>query len=210
MVESSDERSLFDRIVSACKTHAIHKRTKADDSRLAPPSTEIAASRDAGTANASPTNRTASGGHDATASRNVTSNHVADATIPLPACPPDETGDREASSTIELQEKPNVAVRFYLVLKEILLSSWLNILLIFVPVGIAVKAAGVSPTIVFALNAIAIVPLAGLLSHATESVASEMGDTIGALLNVTFGNAVELIILFVSRNLYLLPLLTSS
>ena len=73
-------------------------------------------------------------------------------------------------------------------------------LLIFVPVGIAVKAAGVSPTIVFAINAIAIVPLAGLLSHATESVASEMGDTIGALMNVTFGNAVELIILFVYQS----------
>ena len=48
--------------------------------------------------------------------------------------------------------------------------------------------------IVFAMNAIAIVPLAGLLSHATESVASRMGDTAGALINVTFGNAVELII----------------
>lgn len=48
--------------------------------------------------------------------------------------------------------------------------------------------------VVFAINAIAIVPLAGLLSHATESVASRMGDTVGALINVTFGNAVELII----------------
>lgn len=213
MVEPSDEPSLFDRIVSACKTHAIHKRTEADDSRLAPPSTEIAASRNAGTSSAPTTNETANGGHDATAPRKVTSNHVADetvSTLPLPASPPDENGYREASSTIELQQKPNVAIRFYLVFKEILLSSWLNLLLIFVPVGIAVKAAGVSPTIVFALNAIAIVPLAGLLSHATESVASEMGDTIGALLNVTFGNAVELIILFVPRNLYFLPLLTSS
>lgn len=48
--------------------------------------------------------------------------------------------------------------------------------------------------VVFAMNAIAIVPLAGLLSHATESVASRTGDTVGALINVTFGNAVELII----------------
>lgn len=47
---------------------------------------------------------------------------------------------------------------------------------------------------VFATNAIAIVPLAGLLSHATESLASRVGDSIGALMNVTFGNAVELII----------------
>ncbi len=48
--------------------------------------------------------------------------------------------------------------------------------------------------VIFAMNAIAIIPLAGLLSHATESVASRLGDTVGALLNVTFGNAVELII----------------
>ncbi len=48
--------------------------------------------------------------------------------------------------------------------------------------------------VIFAMNALAIVPLASLLSYATESVASRLGDTIGALLNVTFGNAVELII----------------
>jgi len=51
-----------------------------------------------------------------------------------------------------------------------------------------------SAGVVFAMNAIAIVPLAGLLSHATESVASQLGDTVGALMNITFGNAVELII----------------
>jgi Ca2+:H+ antiporter len=51
-----------------------------------------------------------------------------------------------------------------------------------------------SAGIIFAMNAIAIIPLAGLLAHATESVASRLGDTIGALMNVTFGNAVELII----------------
>lgn len=107
-----------------------------------------------------------------------------------------ENGNGEEAAAIDSEEKKApVFNRFCSVLKDILLSSWVNALLIFVPVGIAVEAAGVSPTIVFAMNAIAIVPLAGLLSHATESVASEMGDTIGALMNVTFGNAVELIIL---------------
>ena len=51
-----------------------------------------------------------------------------------------------------------------------------------------------SAGVIFGMNAIAIVPLAGLLSYATQSVASRLGDTIGALMNVTFGNAVELII----------------
>lgn len=92
----------------------------------------------------------------------------------------------------------NVATRFFLTLKDILLSSYLNILLIFVPVGIAVEFAGASPGIVFAMNAIAIVPLAGLLSHATESVALRLGDTLGALMNVSFGNAVELIIFIIA------------
>ena len=123
---------------------------------------------------------------------------VADKTssqLPPPAPPPAEKSHGETSSALGPGDKPNIGVRFYTVLKETLMSSWVHVLLIFVPVGIAVQAAGINPTIVFAMNAIAIVPLAGLLSHATESVASEMGDTIGALMNVTFGNAVELIIL---------------
>jgi Ca2+:H+ antiporter len=88
--------------------------------------------------------------------------------------------------------------RFIIHTKNALCHSWINVLLVFVPVGIAAEAAHMSPTIVFALNAVAIVPLAGLLSHATESVASRLGDTIGALLNVTFGNAVELIIFIIA------------
>ncbi|KAL8909087.1 MAG: hypothetical protein Q9207_000421 [Kuettlingeria erythrocarpa] len=79
-------------------------------------------------------------------------------------------------------------------MKKICLSSWINILLVFVPVGIACKFTGVDQTIIFATNAIAIIPLAGMLSFATESVAHRLGDTLGALLNVSFGNAVELII----------------
>jgi len=44
------------------------------------------------------------------------------------------------------------------------------------------------------LSVLAIVPLAGLLSHATESVASKTGDTVGGLLNATLGNLTELVI----------------
>ena len=88
--------------------------------------------------------------------------------------------------------------RFGVHTKNALFHSWINVLLIFVPVGIVVEAIGLSPTIVFAMNAVAIVPLAGLLSFATESVASRMGDTLGALLNVSFGNAVELIIFIIA------------
>ncbi|KAL8815248.1 MAG: hypothetical protein Q9223_005596, partial [Gallowayella weberi] len=115
---------------------------------------------------------------------------------PPSAPPPSENVYGEASAAISTEsvKKPNIIIRFYGVCKAILLASWINMLLVFVPVGIAVDIAGINPTIIFAMNAIAIIPLAGLLSYATESVASEMGDTIGALMNVTFGNAVELII----------------
>ncbi|KAL8631271.1 hypothetical protein Q9189_003035 [Teloschistes chrysophthalmus] len=118
------------------------------------------------------------------------SNPVSSPEVP----PPPETVHGETPATIESTEKPNILIRFCRDFKAILFSSWLNTLLVFVPVGIAVKVAHVSPTIVFAMNAIAIIPLAGLLAYATQSVATEMGDTIGALMNITFGNAVELII----------------
>ncbi|BBO10728.1 calcium/proton exchanger [Bradyrhizobium sp. TM102] len=49
-------------------------------------------------------------------------------------------------------------------------------------------------TLLFVLAVIAIVPLASLLSHATEAVAEKTGDAVGGLLNATLGNLTELII----------------
>jgi Ca2+:H+ antiporter len=49
-------------------------------------------------------------------------------------------------------------------------------------------------TLLFALSVFAIVPLAALLSHATESVAAKTGDAVGGLLNATLGNLTELVI----------------
>ncbi len=57
----------------------------------------------------------------------------------------------------------------------------------------AVAQAG-AHTLLFVLSVLAIVPLAALLSHATESVASKTGDTVGGLLNATLGNLTELVI----------------
>ena len=81
--------------------------------------------------------------------------------------------------------------------KQALMYSWINVLLVFVPIGIAAYAAHLSPAIIFSMNAIAIIPLAGLLAYATEAVAARLGDTLGALLNVSFGNAVELILFII-------------
>jgi len=117
-----------------------------------------------------------------------------------------EKGDGEEPTTIEDMAKSPIGKRFLNDIRQIISSSWINWLLIFVPIGMAfgimTKAMGeaspISPNVVFAMNAIAIIPLAYLLCYATESVAARLGDTMGALLNVTFGNAVELIIFIIA------------
>jgi Ca2+:H+ antiporter len=69
-------------------------------------------------------------------------------------------------------------------------------MLVFVPFGIAAHVAGLrNHTVTFALNALAIVPLTALLTFATENVAMRLGVGLGALLNISFGNLVELVIL---------------
>jgi len=68
-------------------------------------------------------------------------------------------------------------------------------LLAFVPVLFAThKLKPESHTLLFVLSVFAIVPLAALLSHATESVAGKTGDAVGGLLNATLGNLTELVI----------------
>jgi Ca2+:H+ antiporter len=68
-------------------------------------------------------------------------------------------------------------------------------LLAFVPIVLAAeKLKPEAHTLLFALSLLAIVPLAALLSHATESVAAKTGDAVGGLLNATLGNLTELII----------------
>jgi len=68
-------------------------------------------------------------------------------------------------------------------------------MLIFVPtVLIAARVVPAAHTLLFVLAVLAIVPLAALLSHATEAVSEKTGDAVGGLLNATLGNLTELII----------------
>ena len=68
-------------------------------------------------------------------------------------------------------------------------------LLVLVPVVLAAaRLVPAAHTLLFVLSVLAIVPLAALLSHATESVAEKTGDTVGGLLNATLGNLTELVI----------------
>jgi Ca2+:H+ antiporter len=80
-------------------------------------------------------------------------------------------------------------------LVEVIRHSPLLWMLVFVPVVLVAETiAPTAHTLLFVLAVLAVVPLAALLSHATESVAEKTGDAIGGLLNATLGNLTELII----------------
>ena len=69
-----------------------------------------------------------------------------------------------------------------------------------IPVAIALDIAGAGPTALFVTSALGVIPTAALMGRATEELASRAGPGIGGLLNVTFGNAPELIIALFALN----------
>lgn len=83
------------------------------------------------------------------------------------------------------------------ILARILLFSWINVLLIMVPVAIALHFADISEIAIFIASAVAIIPLAAMLGYSTEELAKRFGPTTGALFNITFGNATELIVFII-------------
>jgi Ca2+:H+ antiporter len=76
----------------------------------------------------------------------------------------------------------------------------LDWLLIFAPLALLLRFLPQfgNDTALFVCSALAIVPLAGWMGRATESLAQRLGHGIGGLLNATFGNAAELIIALVA------------
>jgi len=64
----------------------------------------------------------------------------------------------------------------------------------FVPAAVILDLLGVSATFVFVASALGVIPAASLMSDATEQLAEHSGPGVAGLLNVTFGNAPELII----------------
>jgi len=67
-------------------------------------------------------------------------------------------------------------------------------LLVFVPAAIVLEIMHADPVLIFVISALAILPLAGQIGHATEDLAARSGPQIGGLLNATFGNVTEMII----------------
>ena len=87
-------------------------------------------------------------------------------------------------------------------LRRFLLSGegWPYTLVPFIPVAIVLELAHASATLIFICSALGVIPTAALMGRATEELAARSGPGIGGFLNVTFGNAPELIIAFFALN----------
>jgi len=91
------------------------------------------------------------------------------------------------------------------------LKPSVNWLLAFVPLTVVLeRIEGIAPPVVFFSAALAIVPIASLIVHATEQIATRTGEAVGGLLNATFGNAPELIIAIVALRAGMLDLVRAS
>lgn len=73
-------------------------------------------------------------------------------------------------------------------------GSWLNILLLFVPLSVISHHLNWDAALRFSFSFVAILPLAKLLGEATDQLSIKLGQTLSGLLNASFGNAVEIII----------------
>lgn len=86
----------------------------------------------------------------------------------------------------------------------------MNWLLLALPLTLIAELTHMPSIWIFALSAVSLIPLAGLIGESTESLAVYTGPKIGGLLNATLGNAAELIITLVAINAGLLELVKAS
>jgi Ca2+:H+ antiporter len=80
--------------------------------------------------------------------------------------------------------------------QQFLIEHALDVLLVFIPVAVVLHYSHAAAIWTFIASGVAIIPLAGWMGKATESLAERLGAGIGGLLNATFGNAAEMIIAF--------------
>src|SRR6478736_9781237 len=98
-------------------------------------------------------------------------------------------------STTETSQAPTKRSRPFLLTGE----GWPYLLVPFIPVAIVLEFLHADAVAVFAASALGVIPTAALMGRATEELAARSGPGIGGLLNVTFGNAPELIIALFAR-----------
>lgn len=88
--------------------------------------------------------------------------------------------------------------------------SIIYFLLVFVPISVILDLVHADHLIIFIIAVIALIPLAKLIGDSTEHLSTHYGSTLGSLLNVTFGNAAEIIIAVVAINAGLIDLVKAS
>ena len=88
--------------------------------------------------------------------------------------------------------------------------SIIYFLLVFVPISVILDLVHADHIIIFIIAVIALIPLAKLIGDSTEHLSTHYGSTLGSLLNVTFGNAAEIIIAVVAINAGLIELVKAS
>lgn len=79
-------------------------------------------------------------------------------------------------------------------------AGWPYLLVPAIPIAIVLELLHAGPVALFAISALGVIPTAALMGRATEELAARSGPGIGGLLNVTFGNAPEIIIALFALN----------
>jgi Ca2+:H+ antiporter len=103
---------------------------------------------------------------------------------------PPEPFSTRAAKFFKAEGEPSWMASF----RYFLFGSYLNILLIFVPLSFISHHLHWDAALRFGFSFIAIMPLAALLGNATDQMSLKLGQTMAGLLNASFGNAVEIIV----------------
>ncbi|KAF7799565.1 hypothetical protein EIP86_010802 [Pleurotus ostreatoroseus] len=106
------------------------------------------------------------------------------------ASPKPQTALQKFAELIKAEDGPSYTAS----LRYFLFGSWLNILLVFVPLSYCSHVFNWDAGLRFLFSFIAIMPLAALLGTCTDQLSLKLGETLSGLLNATFGNAVEIIV----------------
>ncbi|KAG8213410.1 calcium proton exchanger [Butyriboletus roseoflavus] len=117
----------------------------------------------------------------------------------------------KAATLMQSSRKIGPAPTVWQSIRAIALSSYLNILLICIPISWALNfALPDQHTLIFVFSFFAIVPLAKLLAFATDELSMRVGQTLAGLMNATLGNAVELIVSIIALTKCELDIVQSS
>ncbi|KAF7985745.1 hypothetical protein HWV62_2364 [Athelia sp. TMB] len=92
-----------------------------------------------------------------------------------------------AATMFQAEKKLKPAPKPIEALRSIVTSSWLNLLLVCIPVSWALHFTKQDDTVIFVFSFLAIIPLAKLLAFATDELSMRVGQTLAGLLNATLG-----------------------